>query len=431
MTEMFCMIRRRDNIGSILSLDTSDEEDEDLQSFLQKHDLNKQCVHNIRSSDLVKHLLRSPDTGTIANLRETSIFAPPRTPQSLEGGDEGDVLLASNKPDASDIAGRRSSSRHPSVDSEDELDLIERPSKSPAPVHPSRHASQSSEGSIIELDADGKSLSRTDKPLDAIRHSPASPSESSKGPANQSPIIVESSPETEDVEMHEAHTVHSENPPLPPTVPPIPNLKDFKKEEEEEEEETAMSVDTQIQPPSVAAVITPHLPAVTSLSTPPATIEPPAPPPTVRPQDLHPVDTPIMRQEASRHVPTRTFLLRDFRFDDASKSEGSSHSALHGPRHQYSPQYTLPPIKSLPIEFSRKSKPKTKKKDRESRKDKDKDKDKDEWTSLGLNRWGFTINANPVWKRVAKAAKCLTTRDWSVSTLLVVVLTKLILIFSL
>lgn len=192
-----------------------------------------------------------------------------------------------------------------------------------------------------------------------------------------------------------------------PAAPP----SGLKKEEEEEEEESAMVVDSaprtvvptiaptqSAQPPATVAQVTPQIAPAPSLATSTPT---PAPPPTVCPQDLHsPTAAPSRSSTAS---PSK-----------ADVNGSVKPSVVSGFPHQFDPHYTLPPIKSLPVEFSRKGKPKTKKREKEGRREKDKDKDKDEWTSLGLNRWGFTIAANPVYKRVAKASKCLMTRDWSV-----------------
>ncbi|KIP08173.1 hypothetical protein PHLGIDRAFT_104756 [Phlebiopsis gigantea 11061_1 CR5-6] len=74
--------------------------------------------------------------------------------------------------------------------------------------------------------------------------------------------------------------------------------------------------------------------------------------------------------------------------------------------------FTLPPLKTLPPEFHRKSK------QRQSRKrDKEKTETKpaQEWTPLGLNRWSAMLRANPVHKKVSRATKCLNTRDWNVA----------------
>jgi len=76
--------------------------------------------------------------------------------------------------------------------------------------------------------------------------------------------------------------------------------------------------------------------------------------------------------------------------------------------------YTLPPAKSLPPDQQRRLKlgksQRRKDKGFESRKD-----GTDDWMPLGINKWGVTIKANPLWKRVSRATKTMTTRDWNVS----------------
>lgn len=86
-------------------------------------------------------------------------------------------------------------------------------------------------------------------------------------------------------------------------------------------------------------------------------------------------------------------------------------------RHGYHPTYTLPPLKSLPADFSRKTKPakqQRKHKEREKNSAGDKAKDKDDWAPLGVSRWGATLRANPVHVKVSRAPKCLNSREWSV-----------------
>jgi chromatin modification-related protein VID21 len=87
----------------------------------------------------------------------------------------------------------------------------------------------------------------------------------------------------------------------------------------------------------------------------------------------------------------------------------------------YSPAYKLPPLKSLPVIFHRKSKSgKQRKRDKEKEREKGSDKNdtkkenKDECAPMGLNKWGATVRTNPVHRRVARATKCLSTRDWNV-----------------
>lgn len=84
-----------------------------------------------------------------------------------------------------------------------------------------------------------------------------------------------------------------------------------------------------------------------------------------------------------------------------------------GPRAKYS----LPPLKSLPAEYNRKNKSKQRKREKEREKN-DAKRDTNDWTPVGLNKWAATINANPVWKKVSRATKCLSSREWAVSLLL-------------
>ena len=96
----------------------------------------------------------------------------------------------------------------------------------------------------------------------------------------------------------------------------------------------------------------------------------------------------------------------------APKSPEPPVSPVHY-RQQYDPQYKLPPLSVLPAEFSRKTKTTKRKKERERDKS-DGKKDRDEVLPMGVSRWGATVLANPVWKRVSRATKCLSTREWGV-----------------
>ena len=82
------------------------------------------------------------------------------------------------------------------------------------------------------------------------------------------------------------------------------------------------------------------------------------------------------------------------------------------PRHQFEPNYQIPPLKYVYPDSGRKGKS-TKRKRERDRERHDARKD-NEWVPLGLNRWAATIIANPVWKKVSRASKCLSTREWAV-----------------
>ena len=79
--------------------------------------------------------------------------------------------------------------------------------------------------------------------------------------------------------------------------------------------------------------------------------------------------------------------------------------------------YTLPHAKFLPLDQQRRLKlgKGLRKKDKEKDKALESRKDGiDDWTPLGINKWGVTIKANPLWKRVSRATKTMSTRDWNV-----------------
>ena len=82
--------------------------------------------------------------------------------------------------------------------------------------------------------------------------------------------------------------------------------------------------------------------------------------------------------------------------------------------------YTLPFAKSLPLDQQRRLKlgKSLRKKDKEKDKVPESRKDGiDDWTPLGINKWGVTIRTNPLWKRVSRATKTMSTRDWNVRIL--------------
>lgn len=79
-------------------------------------------------------------------------------------------------------------------------------------------------------------------------------------------------------------------------------------------------------------------------------------------------------------------------------------------RETFNSEWTLPPLNALPAEYHRKPKGKTK-----AKKGKEKQGFKqDDWTPAGLTNFVAPIKANPVAKRVARATKVLSTRDWNV-----------------
>jgi chromatin modification-related protein VID21 len=84
----------------------------------------------------------------------------------------------------------------------------------------------------------------------------------------------------------------------------------------------------------------------------------------------------------------------------------------------YTLPYTLPLLKELPPEFNRKGRLTKQQRKREKEREKGSDNGRrDEWVPMGVNRWGATVQANPVWKSLARSNKCVTSREWTVSKL--------------
>ncbi len=84
--------------------------------------------------------------------------------------------------------------------------------------------------------------------------------------------------------------------------------------------------------------------------------------------------------------------------------------------------YTLPHAKFLPLDQQRRLKLGKTLRKKEKEKDKTPESRKDgidDWTPLGISKWGVTIRANPLWKRVSRATKTMSTRDWNVRKYLI------------
>ena len=102
----------------------------------------------------------------------------------------------------------------------------------------------------------------------------------------------------------------------------------------------------------------------------------------------------------------------------AVEPRSSTTSEWLNPEFSLNRDYTLPPAKSLPPDQQRRLKLGKSQRKKEKEKDKGPESRKDgtdDWTPLGISKWGVTIKANPLWKRVSRATKTMTTRDWNVS----------------
>lgn len=143
-------------------------------------------------------------------------------------------------------------------------------------------------------------------------------------------------------------------------------------------------------------------------------------PPSSRPS---PVAEPARRQEYVIAAPPPTPVV-SFCFD--SDDEGMTVKTATSPVQvkvpddfiRFKQDYSLPPLSILPAEFQRKNASSRHKKKRDKEKHErggDKgDGKRDDWTPIGINKWGALLRANPVWKKLSKANKCVSTHEWNV-----------------
>lgn len=121
--------------------------------------------------------------------------------------------------------------------------------------------------------------------------------------------------------------------------------------------------------------------------------------------------------------------LPEYNFDGEPESEPKTTSPRHSvspkqQRHHFNPIYNLPPLKALPVEFNRKLKSAKGQRRREKERERglergdSKREYKDDGLPMGINKWGATVRANPVYKKVSRATKCLSTREWNVCSCL-------------
>ncbi|KAG1760047.1 hypothetical protein EDD22DRAFT_848778 [Suillus occidentalis] len=374
LREMYRMMRRRQNAGSMSIFD--DEDEDGLQDWLDKYDLNENpdsgMVSNILSSELcAASSSPSADEFKLMELpgvidADSPMSEPPASPRSessvLLQVPESDDPLAVSIPEGSPPRATPVLHKRPRPDDEpDELNLVAL-SRSPS----QRSVSRRSQSLTHRM---SRSKSRT--------FSPRSPQ-----PVN---VALD--------EVSEAQEV----------------LVDFEERDVTMEETRDPSPDLVLPSSSPDHKITPRTIVYTTVDV--ASIQP------------------------SLLIPTPTSPVSDpaFSFDEAEseppeETPSAASTPVEAPRHQheqqhhhhhFNPAYSLPPIKSLPPEYLRKGKS-AKQKKRDKERDKADGRIKDEWAPMGLTKWGATIRANPVWKKVSRATKCLSTRDWGVDEVFII-----------
>ncbi|KAH7927096.1 hypothetical protein BV22DRAFT_1118490 [Leucogyrophana mollusca] len=364
LRQMYHMMRRRHNAESVLAF--NEDDDEDLHMFLDQYNIEK-----------------NPESGLVSNIPQSELFAlsPPQQQEERAQSKPGstasehgiiDVDSPMSEPPVSPHTGP--STPHKEPESDDPLE-VSVPEGSPPQVLPQQE-DPVDQGDADELNLVGYSQSQTASRSPTGRRSRSATQQSSRSRTfnSESPKHIEE--ET------------AEDPPAT----------------QDAREAIPMKVDREVTPELLLPGSSPLVTRRTISRT--GTVS-------------NAVD--VVQLQSSLFIPAPSspgLGLPGFSFDEVEpgNTEVPPPPSPTELRHHFDPQYTLPPIKSLPADYIRKGKSaKQRKRDKEREKDKSDPKNKEEWALMGLNKWGAAIRANPIWKKVSRASKCLSTREWSVA----------------
>ncbi|KAJ3728687.1 hypothetical protein C8R42DRAFT_654457 [Lentinula raphanica] len=413
LREMYRMMRKRSNVWATVTID--DEDEDDLHVFLKEHDLEEH-----------------PDTGFISQLSENDLFnlVPPLESHLSTPPESADEARRSQS--QSPLSGRDIVESTPVIsaqvtaaegsDSEDELDIIQ-PSSSPM---------LSKTGAVSITDYNQNVSTGTSTELSGTPHEEF---------AHQDTLHTSN---TDAEDQNHDHSMERESvmvdvmdvdkPAVLPTSFNSSSARDHSLPNQPQVDVDSLEMDIDSESSRIVNDLdgtgNSHVTRPTSdlstlfRSTP---LESPSysrhfarrddgtPEPFINDTGL-PSSSPVFIP-----IPSTSFHGSDGAFNFSTVSLDPPPSPPVSPaqmRHQLNFHYTLPPLDTLPADFRTKNKKvKQKKKDKERDKgDGKKDREaKDDWVPWGLNRWNATIRTNPVYKRVARATKCLSTRDWTVA----------------
>ncbi|KAI0748317.1 hypothetical protein C8Q80DRAFT_731689 [Daedaleopsis nitida] len=452
LREMYHLIQRRDNLGSVISID--DDVEDGLQTFLQRFDLEKY-----------------PETGNIDTLLEDEV-ALPETPPAYSPV-IGPLPVLELEPEPTPEAPTPEAEPEPVPP---ERDLSEESSMSDPPASPLIVKREGEEGlqysedpeAAVHMDVDESAPAPPTERTEALGEEQemaeeVMSSEPSQEPqtAPQSPIPAEGEPPlTEDSVPGKSPSPKQERLPTPtpppstlpvrespvsqsstvsaeatqePTAPRLslpppegpvqsPATQDVADDESAIKTEPAdhkvmedidMQVEEEAHVSPVAQEAASHPPAVAALI--PITKE--------RSEDQimdilgpsQPRSSPAPVDEDQERSPSVDYSIPlptispsvTFAFDSGADIAMEVEEPAEPPPAPFGPDppYPLPPASLLPVEFSR----------RKAKRKRDKDKGEvKEWQPMPLNKWSAHLKANPVHTKLPRASKCLNTRDWQV-----------------
>ncbi|KAH9857077.1 hypothetical protein C2E23DRAFT_900323 [Lenzites betulinus] len=427
LREMYHLIQKRDNLGSVLALEEDGEEN--LQLFLDRFDLEKH-----------------PDTGRIENLQDEEValpvtppaYSPVTGPQLGQRSPSGERAESPGTPSpgappvVDDVAPEEPQTVQPlQIDEEMDVDDATAGGQSPPPEMPEvKHEDASWTASQEPSSAHEVkvSLDLSDSVAEVTQdQDEPEPTQLSTTATNSQPLVDTSLESPMPQSVDHSSTVSNTDPSVTREAssarvsPPRPQRSPSSVAQPSAAEESAIKAEPLDDEPMEVADSpvakqeplpkSPDSPRANALSLQRSEdhimeiLRPELSPKLEDAEHGHNVEYSIPRPSAE--------LLNDFAFDGGVTLGLEDVDVTPVEPFGPDPPYTLPPLSLLPIEFSRRGKS-TK---RERKKDKERDKGeakKEEWAPMSLNKWAAVLRANPVHKKLSRAAKCLSTRDWSV-----------------
>ncbi|OCH86567.1 hypothetical protein OBBRIDRAFT_890404 [Obba rivulosa] len=413
LREMFHLIQRRNDIGSVI--DAGDEDDEDVRAFLDRFDLQKNPetghISNLPDEELeldfvdVQDLRQQESAPQINATSDSPMSEPPASPSAqteyhevfreLRAEDphpteaDAEVEMETDQDQAVLDAPLRQSSRESAAPLEEEPESDDVLMLQPQPQRSNKRKSKAQ----IRYRSQGDESDPDE--LDLLR-----PPSCSSPPCVSSPSRIQSA--TNDVSRsHSRASIRTRSPVeqvqeeeiITASLPP-----------EEPIEQPSMEIDRERTRSASQEWSEEHVSSLLRPSSLPRT-------------SPHVLESPRQSRYAMAALPLPmvqdTFIL-DFDVKpviEATPPKQTAQSSADS--HLLDLPYPLPPSNILPLEFHRRVKPSKQHKKREKEREKG-DGKREEWTPMGINRWGAVVRANPTWKKLSRSAKCLTTRDWSV-----------------
>ncbi|KAI0362340.1 hypothetical protein OH77DRAFT_1416587 [Trametes cingulata] len=430
LREMYHLIQRRDNLGSVIAVEEDGEED--LQRFLERFDLEKH-----------------PDSGRIENLQDEEVALPVTPPayspvighepvkRGSKDASESSVSPPPESPLAAVPSAREKLVFPAPQDADAAMDVDETvvdessqmPEPAEAPLEQPSHtvsaepssandkaATAPPDGQAEELkgqetqdgtrflaptldgpDTPSRGTSSLESPIpqsidhsSTVSHTDASgtrePSASQTSPARPQRSPSASLPPREEANVVKAEPLDDE--PMEVAEGPLPTQEEPPKDSESPR---ANELSLQQSEDRIMDILGPSQ----SVSSPVREDE----------DHRHSIDYSIPRppDEPSMDFTFETGITEGLPETDATPVEP------FGPE----PPYPLPPLSLLPIEFSRRGKSSKRERKRDKEREKG-DSKKDEWQPMSLAKWSAVLRANPVHKKLSRATKCLSSREWSV-----------------